>query len=73
MVERNIIGDNVRRIRKEQNITQEELTAKLQVEGLDIDRPMITRIELKKREVLDYELLSIAKVLKVSTDQLFKK
>lgn len=73
MDERNIIGDNVRKIRKAQNLTQEELTAKLQLEGLCLDRPMITRIELKQREVLDYELLCIAKVLKVSTDDLFKK
>lgn len=73
MNKRNIIGDNVRRLRKEQELTQEELTAKLQLHGLDIDRPMITKIELKKREVLDYELFTIAKVLNISTEELFKE
>lgn len=72
MDNRNIIGDNVRKFRKAQNLTQEELTAKLQVNGLNIDRPMITKIELKQREVLDYELFCIAKVLRVSTDDLYR-
>lgn len=71
MEERNIIGDNVRRLRKKQKLTQEELTAKLQIEGLDIDRPMLTRIELKKREVYDYEAWCIAKTLNVPIEELF--
>lgn len=72
MVKRNIIGDNVRRLRKERNFTQEELTAKLQIEGLNIDRPMLTKIELKQREVYDYEALYISKVLNVPIEELFK-
>ena len=71
MKKRNIIGDNVRRFRKEQNLTQEELTAKLQTEGLDIDRPMLTRIELKQREVYDYEALGISNVLNIPIEELF--
>ncbi|MBD7910041.1 helix-turn-helix domain-containing protein [Clostridium cibarium] len=73
MDKRNIIGDNVKRLRKKQGLTQEELTAKLQLYGLAIDRPMLTKIELKKREVLDYELLCIAKAFNVSTEELFTK
>ncbi|MBS4958715.1 MAG: helix-turn-helix transcriptional regulator [Clostridium sp.] len=71
MEKRNIIGDNVRRLRKKQKLTQEELTAKLQTEGLNIDRPMLTRIELKQREVYDYEALCISKVLNTSIEELF--
>lgn len=71
MKKRNIIGDNVRRFRKEQNLTQEELTAKLQTEGLDIDRPMLTRIELKQREVYDYEALGISNALNIPIEELF--
>lgn len=72
MVKRNFIGDNVRRLRKIRNFTQEELAAKLQIEGLNIDRPMITKIELQQREVYDYEAFYISKVLKVSIEELFK-
>lgn len=73
MEKRNIIGDNVRRLRKEQKLTQEELTAKLQLEGLNIDRPMLTRIELKQREVLDYEILCLSKALNISIEELFNQ
>lgn len=73
MNERNIIGDNVRTLRKKQKLTQEELTAKIQTLGLDIDRPMLTRIELKKREVYDYEALIISKALNVKIEDLFNK
>ena len=71
MKKRNIIVDNVRRLRKQQKLTQEELTAKLQTEGLDIDRPMLTRIELKQREVYDYEALGISNALNVPIEELF--
>lgn len=71
MKKRNIIGDNVRRLRKEQKLTQEELTAKLQTEGLDIDRPMLTRIELNQREVYDYEVLGISNALNIPIKELF--
>lgn len=73
MKKRNIIGDNVRSLRKELKLTQEELTAKLQTEGLNIDRPMLTKIELKQREVYDYEALSIANALDIPIEKLFKK
>lgn len=73
MGKRNIIGDNVRRLRKEKKLTQEELTAKIQTIGLDIDRPMLTRIELKQREVYDYEALGIAKALDIQIEELFYK
>ena len=71
MKKRNIIGDNVRRLRKEQKLTQEELTAKLQTEGLYIDRPMLTRIELNQREVYDYEVLGISNALNIPIEELF--
>ncbi|MDU5111299.1 MAG: helix-turn-helix transcriptional regulator [Clostridium sp.] len=73
MEKRNIIGDNVRRLRKEQKLTQEQLTAKLQTIGLDIDRPMLTRIELKQREVYDYEAMGISTALNIPIEDLFKK
>ena len=63
MSERNIIGDNIRYFRKKQKLTKEELTAKLQTLGLEIDRPMLTKIELKKREVYDFKVNIIAKAL----------
>lgn len=53
-------------------ITQEQLIAKLNFQGIHIDRPMISKIENQSREILDFEIKAIAKVLKVSVDDLFK-
>ena len=70
---RNIIGDRVRLARKRAQppITQEELAARLQVEGLSIERVTITKIETGYREVTDVEAAAIAKVLGVSLAWLF--
>lgn len=73
MDNRNIIGENLKTIRKRNKLTQEQLTAKLQLNGLNIDRPMLSKIETKKREVLDYEIKIIAETLTVPIQSLFGK
>lgn len=73
MCNRNIIGGNVRFLRKKLGITQEDLAARLNVLEIDIDRPMISKIENNSREVLDYEIEALAKALKVSINDLFKQ
>ena len=47
-------------------LTQGELAARLQVEGINIERDSISRIEIGTRFVADYELLVISKILGVS-------
>lgn len=71
MNERNIIGCNIKHYRKLNKLTQEELVAKLNVMGINIDRPMISRIENQSREITDIEILAIAKVLKITIEDLF--
>ncbi|MDG5855261.1 helix-turn-helix domain-containing protein [Clostridium beijerinckii] len=68
---RNIIGKKVRAIRISKKLTQEELTARIQVKGLNIDRPMLSRIETDSREVYDFEVKAIAEALDISVDELF--
>jgi len=68
---RNIIGNNVRAIRTKKNITQGQLSGKLQVLGLNIDRPMISKIENLQREVTDFEVLALSKALDVSILDLY--
>ncbi|ACB61826.1 helix-turn-helix domain protein [Exiguobacterium sibiricum 255-15] len=70
---RNLIGKNLKRIRKENCITQEELSAKLLTSGTNLDRPMISKIENQTREVTDIELVAIANVLSTSIDSLIEK
>ena len=60
----NICGKKVYDFRKEMNISQRKLADLLQLDGLDIDKNAIQRIECGKRFVTDIELVHIAKVLK---------
>ena len=47
-------------------ITQADLAARLQVEGLRLERVTISKIETGYREVTDVEAMAIAKALGVS-------
>lgn len=69
---KNICGEQIAKIRSSQNppFTQEQLTAKVQSLGLDIDRAAIAKIETKQRRVYDYEVVIFAKALNVSTSDL---
>ncbi len=73
MALRNIIGKRLRiaRTRAAPSITQEELAARLQVQGLPIERATISKIETGYREVTDVEAAAIARILGVSIGWLF--
>lgn len=62
---KNICGDRVREARVRRKLTQEELAARLQVAGITIERDSVSRIEIGTRFVADFELVVLAKVLKV--------
>ncbi len=66
----NICGKKVYDFRKEMNISQRKLADLLQLDGLDIDKNAVQRIECGKRFVTDIELVHIAKVLKCSVLEL---
>ena len=68
MLRRNIIGERVRlaRERAKPVITQADLAARLQVEGLRLERVTISKIETGYREVTDVEAMAIAQALGVS-------
>ena len=56
----------MREARQKKRFTQEALAAKLQIEGVMMERDIISRIEIGTRFVTDYELKVLAKVLGVS-------
>ncbi len=66
----NICGQNVRKLRKQKKMSQDQLAAKLQTEGLGVNQNSISRIETGKRIVADFELQALATVLNVSVDAL---
>lgn len=62
----NLCGETVTRLRVVMGISQRQLADLLQLDGLEIDKNAIQRIEAGKRFVTDIELVHLARVLRVS-------
>lgn len=67
---KNLCGDRVKEARARRKITQEDLAARLQIEGVTMERDSISRIEIGTRFVTDYELVVLSRVLGVSMEWL---
>lgn len=70
--EKNLIGERLLTLRKEANLTQRTLAYKLQLNGCDVDRNVITRIENNRRYVTDLELKALKEIFHVSYDYLIE-
>lgn len=69
----NICGKNVTNIRKNMKISQRQLADMLQLNGLDVDKNAVQRIECGKRFVTDIELIAISQVLGVGYEALLSQ
>lgn len=65
---KNISGTKLRKLRLENNLTQQQLAEQLQLQGLEISSKEISKIENNNRLVQDFELFAFAKYFKVSAD-----
>ncbi|MCI0438611.1 MAG: helix-turn-helix domain-containing protein [Chloroflexi bacterium] len=70
---RNIVGPRIReaRHREGRKVTQQELAARLQTLGVDLDRTAISKIESGRRPITDVEIVAICKALGVRVASLF--
>ncbi len=68
----NLCGQNVKTFRQAHSpsLSQRGLADKLQLEGIDLDKNAIQRIESGERFVTDIELSALSKVLSVSLEDL---
>lgn len=66
------IGDNIRILREKSGFTQEQLSVKLQLEGCDITRSALAKIEVGQRHLYPDEIFLIKKILKVTYDDIFR-
>lgn len=68
MGQKNIVGARITQARKAAKppLTQGELVARLQVLGVMIDQPTLSKIENGQRPVTDIEVVALAKALKVT-------
>ena len=60
--EKNLIGSNLKNIRKKRHMSQQELADKLETLAIYICRGSISRIEDKSRTVTDIELYGLSKL-----------
>jgi DNA-binding XRE family transcriptional regulator len=67
---RNAAGPQIRKFRNQKELTQDQLAAKIQLCGLDLDRTALAKIEAQIRSVFDFELAIIAKALGVPMSDL---
>ena len=63
-------GQHIRKLRMERKWTQEQMCAKLQLNGYDITRGALAKIESGTRHIYLDDLLALQKVLQISFDEL---
>ena len=67
----NLVGPQLRRLRRQARLSQAALVARCQVCGYDISRESLAKIEGRARSVTDAEILFLAEALRVSFALLF--
>ncbi len=67
----NLVGNKVKKYRIERNMSQQELSERLEMYAIYVCRGSISRIEGLRRTVTDYELKALATVLDVAIEDLF--
>lgn len=68
---KNLVGDQVRRLRLENGWTQQRAAAECLKIGWDLSRAGLSKVEAGIRRVNDAELILLAELLKVPLDEFF--
>lgn len=66
------IGLNLRRLREYQKLTQEQVSAKLQVQGCDITRSALAKIEVGQRHIYADEVIALRNALSTDYKNIFE-
>ena len=68
----NAIGYRIKEYRIKNNMTQQDLTDRLQLLGIDINKNSLQKIESQNRIIKEYELAAFSHIFNVSADELLK-
>ena len=71
--QRNIIGEIVRKNREKMNYSKTELSHKLELLGVELDRFELYKIETSKTSVKDFELVALCIVLNIDFNEIKKE
>lgn len=68
----NVTGRLLKEYRQKNNLSYEQLSAKLDLMGINIHKQSLYDIENNKRTVKDYELYGLAYILNIDVNELLK-
>lgn len=68
----NVIGPQIKYLREQSNMTQEELTARCNLIGWNISRSILAKIESRVRRITDSEVALMAEALRVEISELYQ-
>lgn len=66
------IGNNIRRLREQAELTQEQLSAQLQLRGCDITRSAVAKIEVGQRHIYPDEIILLKEILHTTYEKIFE-
>ena len=65
------IGDNIRRLREKNKFTQDYVATKLQLNGCDITRSAVAKIEVGQRHLYPDEIILLKQILNTEYEDIF--
>ena len=65
-------GGNIRKIREREKMTQDKLATLLQLNGCNITRSAVAKIEVGQRHLYPDEIILIKEILKTDYEEIFK-
>lgn len=65
------IGENIKMLRERAGFTQEYVATKLQINGCDITRSAVAKIEVGQRHIYPDEIILFKNILGVSYEEIF--
>lgn len=65
------VGANIRKLREKKKMTQEMLSAKLQLRGCDITRSALAKIEVGQRHIYIDEVKLLKEIFDISFEEIF--
>ena len=69
--DKNLVGRNIERLRKEKGVKQKDFIAQIQIMGCDMNPTSYSKLEGQIRSATDKEIFVISKILGVSIEELF--
>lgn len=66
----NVIGDIIRKYRISKNLSKSEVSRRLQLHAVYIDRIQLYRMETDQMIIKDFELIALCKVLNIPFEEL---